>query len=98
MDDTDPRLQHLLELTILEVCLSDQRREAMAEFLDAIAGFDHDEPYPLEVERLRAEVRRISSAHELALATMSCEFNARVAELGDQLATETTNVLRDVSR
>lgn len=82
MDDADPRLQHLLELITLEACLSDQRREAMREFLDAIAGFDHDEPYSPEVERLRGEVRRISTAHELALATMSCEFNARLAELG----------------
>jgi len=68
MHDNDPRLHRLLELTTLEISLSDQRREANREFLDAIAGLDHDEPYTPEVEQLAAEVRRISAAHDLAQA------------------------------
>ena len=96
MKDNDSRLQRLHDLTVIEVRLSSERRKAMRQFLDAVSGFDHDEPFSPQVEMLHAEVRRISIAHGIALASATSELDTRAAELGDELADETAHVLREL--
>lgn len=88
------RLQRLRELTRAEDRLAHQRGDALNEYLDAVAGLDHDEPQTLEQERLHSRLVRISIEHDVALAKFQLEIEARMDDLGAQLVDEAERILR----
>jgi hypothetical protein len=90
-----PRLRRLDELTDAESCLAEKRRDALTQFLDAIAGLDHDEPFSPEIERLHTTLITISIEHDLVLAKATAELHDRLDELGTQLVNEAEALLRD---